>query len=55
MGYIEAYELYRDGELSLGGLGDVLFEEGFNPREIREMLSVETKYPIPLNYFGLEE
>ncbi len=54
MGYIEAYELWQDGELSLDDLGDVLFEEGFNPREIREALSVEAGYPLPVGYFGLE-
>lgn len=45
MGIVEAYEMYQDGELSLGDLGEVLLEEG----------SEESKYPIPVNYFGLEE
>lgn len=55
MGYVEAYELWQDGELSLSDLGEALIEEGFDPREVREMLSEEAKYPIPKNYFGLEE
>lgn len=55
MGMVEAYELWSDGELSLDDFGEVLLEEGYDPREVREMLSVESKYPIPVNYFGLEE
>ncbi len=53
MGYIEAYELYQDGGITLQALGDVLLEEGFSPREIREALSVETH--IPIGYFGPED
>jgi hypothetical protein len=55
MGYVEAYELWQEGELSLDALGEVLLEEGFDPREVRIMLSSEAKYPLPVNYFGLEE
>ncbi len=54
MGYIEAYELYLDGEITLQTLGDVMVEEGFDPGEIRKMLSLETRTPIPVGYFGPE-
>lgn len=49
-----ALDRFRDGELSLARLGDVLIDEGLSPREAREALSEETKYPIPPGYFGRE-
>ena len=54
MGYTEAYELFQDGELSLDDFGEILSQNGFLPREVREVLSVEARYPIPVGYFGLE-
>lgn len=55
MGIVEAYEMFQDGELSLSDLGEVLLEQGYDPTEVRQMLSKEAKYPIPHNYFGLEK
>ncbi len=54
MGYGEAYEKYRDGELSLFDLGEVLLEQGVDPRAAREKVSRDTGTTIPVNYFGYE-
>jgi len=48
-------ERFRDGELSLEEIGELLIEQGFDPGEIRSMLDDETKYPIPKGYFGKEK
>ena len=50
-----AWSRFRDGELSIDGLGELLLESGCSPKEVRETLSEEAKYPLPPHYFGLEE
>jgi hypothetical protein len=45
---------FKDGELSLGGLGEALIDNGFSAKHVREILSEETKYPLPPGYFGPE-
>lgn len=54
MDKIDALELFRSGEMTLQSLGDVMLDGGMSPREVREELSQETKYPIPAGYFGDE-
>lgn len=54
MGIVEAWERWSDGEITLGDLGEALLDEGYSPREVREMLSDEVRYRIPVNYFGAE-
>lgn len=49
-----ALDRYRNGDMTLAALGDVLIDEGMTPREAREALSEESKYPIPPGYFGRE-
>lgn len=49
-----AWQQFRDGELSLDGLGQVLIDNGFSPKHVRKTLSDEIGYAIPVNYFGGE-
>lgn len=55
VGIVEAWEMYEDGEMSLSDLGETLLEEGYEPEEVRALLSEHAKYQIPRNYFGLED
>ncbi len=54
MGIVEAWELFEDGEISLDAIGDILLEDGWPAGEVRETLSIHTRYPIPVGYFGEE-
>ena len=45
---------WRDGDLSLCEVAELLAEQGFDPGEIRSMLDEETQYPIPKGFFGKE-
>lgn len=45
---------FRDGELTLSGLGEVYEDCGYHPYQIRQLLSRHAQYLIPKGYFGRE-
>ena len=49
------WQQFRDGEISLDSFGEWLLEIGHSPEYVRDILSHEIKYPIPIGYFGNED